>query len=592
MTNLLPRDRALGYHWRVSPDLVERLGLDPGGRDATRRARRSIVAALALAAETNRPWVSYSRTRDWYAGGEHYPGCDYTYDTVVPAANALIEAGLVEEVRGYILRDGKGPQSRMRASGLFLERLGADLAVEHVAPRVPLIMKDEDGRLMPLPRTEQARRMLRSIEAANEGFRPIKVAVNWEKAAAEDWEIGPRHWKARKVDDDGEITWAHVLPTPHQYAVQICGRGLLDAHGRLYAWWMGLPSERRLELLINGDPVAEPDFECIHADLLYAIAGVTRDRKPYETGVHDRRHGKLAFFVGLNADGGREGAVRAIAHHPTWRKEWRLSYDYARQVYDAILKHNAPIADFFGSDAGVHLMGIDSRMCLKVLKGCRKAGIPALPVHDSFAVPEQHEGTVRGIMEEVLHETRVGISPGTSNTSAKNILQARRAFLSSSVPSSSPSVKAKSSHTSFVREKAQGKLVSHPVQPVEAVSAPCSPTSPPEPRTPSWDRVARERSMLQYQVRLAALFAQEDGVCPGSHVWSERIDAGRMIAATVSEHEWKTGLRAFPRSLVPDRLPGEAKPKAAPSRARRSRKAPFLPVQGRRHRETPDQARA
>ncbi|RZK86815.1 MAG: hypothetical protein EOO66_21315, partial [Methylobacterium sp.] len=411
---------------------MKKLGLNPGGREAARRARRSIVAALALAAETDRPWVSYSRSREWYAGGEHYPGCDYTYDTVVPAANDLIEAGLVEEVRGYILRDGKGPQSRMRASALFLERLGADLAVEHVAPRAPLIMKGEDGRLMPLPRTEQARRMLKGIEAANDGLRDIKVAIS-PKSLSENWEIGPRHWKARKVDDEGEITWAHVLPTPHQYATRICGRGLLDAHGRLYAWWMGLPAERRLELLINDDPVAEPDFECIHADLLYSIAGVKRAHNPYETGVHLRKYGKLAFFVGVNADGGREGAVRAIAHHPTWRKEWKLSYGYAGEVYDAILRHNATISHFFGSDAGVHLMGIDSRMCLKVLKGCRRAGIPCLPVHDSFIVPRQHKGTVQGIMEEVLHETRVGISPGTSNTSVKNILHARRACLSASV---------------------------------------------------------------------------------------------------------------------------------------------------------------
>lgn len=552
-----PHDRPLGYHWRVSPELVEKLGLSPGIRDAAKRARRSIVAELALAAETDQPSISYSRTRDWYAGGGHYPGCDYTYDTVVPAVDELIEAGLVIEKRGLVREGGSGIQSTMRASALFLERLGGALAVEHVAPRTCLLMRGEDGRMMPLPRTEEVRRMLRGIEAANEGVHDIRVSVS-PKAQADDWRFGERHWQARKIDKNGCETWAHVLPTPHQYLVQILGRGRTDCHGRLYAWYLGLPKVRRRELLLNDGPVEEPDFDFIHPYLLYTIVGARLEGDPYVTDVHDRDHNKLALNVGINAKGGRTGAIQAIANHKKWRG-WGLSYEHAGEVYDQVSRRNPAIAQYLGSDAGVRLMGIDSRMCMQVLKRCRKEGIAALPVHDSFIVPEQHKGTVQAIMEEVLHATSITISPGGSSTSAKSIRH---------TPGASP-------------------VASSPVSP--PVAAPAPSAASPVPRALRWDPAERLKAMVAYQINVERAEMAQDRREGIVEVWERREARARETARSVCADENATGMRAFPLRIVPDRLGGTEK--SSPKVGRSPRKSGST-VRGRRPRVTPFEARA
>lgn len=554
-------DRVLGYHWRVSPELVEKLGLDPGGRAAAQRARRSIVAALALAAETNRTWISYSRSKDWYAGGARYPGCDYTYDTVVPAADDLIEAGLVEEERGLAREGGSGIQSRMRASDLFLQRLGGDFAVKHIGPGSNLIMRDEDGRMAPLPRTERVARMVKAMDAVNAGIRDIRLTVSPD-ASPEDWRFGPRQWAARKVCKNGEERWAYVLPTPHHYLVRILGRGRLDCHGRLYGWHLGLPRLRRRELLIDGLETAEPDFEFLHPTLLYAFAGATLEGDPYVTDVHDRDHNKLALNIAINAPGGRFGAIHAIARHPKWQGEWGLSQEYAAEVYDEVARRNAPIARYLASDAGIHLMGIDGRMCMQVLKGCREAAIPALPVHDSFIVPKDRNGEVEAIMDRTLHEVRVGISSGTTKASFGNALQ-KLSPARSSASASSPARKAKPKRVVVApSEKRPAKVVSLPVQTVEAEPAP-------EPIPADFD----------LQERVLALRERYEAKARGRHRkltdaarsgWGERpsyedkkrdfADAKRAAEA-LAEAEANTGFRIV--LDVPWRLSEDAKARRA-----------------------------
>ncbi|GJD65661.1 hypothetical protein MPEAHAMD_5856 [Methylobacterium frigidaeris] len=569
--------------------MVERIGLHPGVRAPEQRARRSIVAALALAAETGRPWISYSRTRGWYAGGAHYPGCDYTYDTVVPAADELIEAGLVEEVRGLVREGGSGVQSRMRASPLFLERLGADLSIEHVGPGCHLIMRDEDGRMAPLPRTEEVHRMLKGMEAVNEGVHPLRLTVS-RKADQSNWRFGPRQWAARKIGKDGCERWAYVLPTPHHYLIRILARGRVDCHGRLYGWYQGLPKLRRAELLLNDDPVAEPDFEHLHPTFLYTIAGIPLTYDPYDTQVIERDHTKLALNVAINAPGGRVGAIRALADHPKWRQEWKLDYRAAERAYDEVARLNAPISHFLGSDAGIRLMGLDSRMCIQVLKGCRKAGIPALPVHDSFIVPATKVGEVEAIMDRVLHETRIGISPGSSMISVKNILQAPRhgaaaaaasplTAASGSGPGRKASAKGTAAKAISRSVQALPKAQARPVLPVVGEALPAS-----------WDLGARNLALVEdFQAavrarhrKLAAGAAAGWGQAPTASERRLDLSQARGLAEWTAEQERSTGLCVA--AGVPYALSDEARAKREKRLAGERERAcrPRPPVRPRR----------
>lgn len=53
-------------------------------------------------------------------------------------------------------------------------------------------------------------------------------------------------------------------------------------------------------------------------------------------------------------------------------------------VYDLAVKYHEPIADAFGSDAGMELMNLDAAIALDVLYHFCSAGAPYLSVHDFF----------------------------------------------------------------------------------------------------------------------------------------------------------------------------------------------------------------
>jgi hypothetical protein len=193
----------------------------------------------------------------------------------------------------------------------------------------------------------------------------------------------------------------------------------MDCHGRLYGFWQNLPKARRKELRINGELIIEPDFACLHPTLLYAMKGIRLDYDPYDTGCFPRDHGKLALNIGINCKRGLPGAVNTLMSRDGWNQTRR----YTERLVDSIAARNEPIREFIGSDAGVRLMGYDSRMALDVLKRCRRDGVAVLPVHDSFMTGRSKGGIVTAHMEQVLDETRVRLSQGSSRGSKQIRLQ-------------------------------------------------------------------------------------------------------------------------------------------------------------------------
>ncbi|UYW28359.1 hypothetical protein OKC48_07540 [Methylorubrum extorquens] len=570
---LRPRDRTWGFDWRASPKVVAALGLAPTGCDRHERTLSSMVAALGLAAETDMEWLSYSRSRDWYAEG-HYDRTPISYSTVVASVSRLGEAGLIEEVRakrGAHL--AKVPlQSRIRATPLLVERL-AGTRFEHMTLLATLIMRDEDGRAMRLPNTERTRRMQADVDGINEWLAGLDVTLSSD-ASPEDWQRTEHHLKGRKVRD-GKVTWACALPTPTNTVVRILGRGRHDCHGRLYGWWQQLPKERRGELLINGELLIEEDFAALHPTLLYAMKGIKLDFDPYETAEFPRRHGKLALNVAISAKGGVRGAVNAL----TWDDNWTETRCYTERLLDEVVHRNLPIREFLGSDAGVRLMAIDSGMAIDVMKRCRKAGVDGvLPVHDSFLAPRRSGGQVTAIMQEVLDTTRVRLSGASSTTSTRTIRQTARRAAAAPVPPAAASPASPPSREAGLKEG----VAKVDFSPVQALPASPVPSVAPEPRTVSWVPAERLEAMIAYQIRLLAFERQQAG--PGSSWvdWEMRRAAVIELARDLCAHEVETGLRAFPRALVPDRLPGKAQPGKASPRARRSHQATSLQGQGRR----------
>jgi hypothetical protein len=172
---------------------------------------------------------------------------------------------------------------------------------------------------------------------------------------------------------------------------------------------------------IDGDSVVELDFVAMHVAIAYALAGVLMDGDPYDI-PHwkNRKRVKIALLTSFNA----RTEQKAIASLTDTRegKPACASRKEAARLLDAIKDRHHVIAHFFGRDAGMRLMNIDSRIMLAAVEYLMERGIKCIPVHDSIVVPAKHEGVA---MEALAHGWKVALpsyAHGIGIT-RKNLLQ-------------------------------------------------------------------------------------------------------------------------------------------------------------------------
>lgn len=445
-------DRPLSCDWTADIGVLERIGMVTPARRGQAQARASIVACLVTEKLGANRRVAYSRDNNFYAetrDAPRYTGMAYSRDLVCRFIDALGERGLV--VNGVAApqppREGEDPKKRMQSTCWATDELMALVGagdVRHRRPGVPVVMRREDKSLIDLPDTDWARRMIRETESLNEWLERIDVTVRPD-ASPEDWDVGAFHMRARKVKKSGKVSWVTVVPTdPH--VVRVLSREHRDKGGRLYGWWQNLPKDRRAELMINQELIFEPDFTALHPTLLYAMQGLilrSGEFDPYTPDLRrwTRKAGKLALNVAINART-ITAAVWALQAKRLEKGDdglpkWRFGLAETRRIIDALIEHNKPIARYICSDMGVTLMGIDSRMCVEVMKRCRRDGVAVLPVHDSFMTGRSNEATVTGHMAEVMDQTRTRLFSGVTRVYGLNVLS-DAAIASSPVASLAP----------------------------------------------------------------------------------------------------------------------------------------------------------
>ncbi|WP_147372417.1 hypothetical protein [Henriciella barbarensis] len=165
--------------------------------------------------------------------------------------------------------------------------------------------------------------------------------------------------------------------------------GSLERGGRLNgsAFWLCLPKEqRRANLRISGEPIAEVDIRAAVPAIAYAYVGQSPDGDPYA----------LPQAPDIPRD-----AVKKVMMQMFWSEissrsrlpdEARLMIPdayTAKHVYSRIRERNAPIASLLGrSDPlGAKLMWFESEIIMEATLRCYTAGIHALPLHDALLVP-------------------------------------------------------------------------------------------------------------------------------------------------------------------------------------------------------------
>jgi hypothetical protein len=182
-----------------------------------------------------------------------------------------------------------------------------------------------------------------------------------------------------------------------------------DQGGRLYSQpadknYQQQPSEKRLEMTINGSPVVEIDLRASYLTIFHAWHGVQLDREkdPYVIpGLGEEARDIVKLWVA--ATFGSAGPLRkwpkdllrdyeAEHGHPLDRKRYSVA-----KLRELIITHH-PLLGQWGQplkDGRVRtwadLMFDESRVVVAAMQGLMRDGVPSLAVHDSLIVPEQHE---------------------------------------------------------------------------------------------------------------------------------------------------------------------------------------------------------
>jgi hypothetical protein len=84
------------------------------------------------------------------------------------------------------------------------------------------------------------------------------------------------------------------------------------------------------------------------------------------------------------------------------------AYPKARELVDALKKKHAPIANLFGTGAGLRAQYLDSQIAERVMLTLAQEGIAALPVHDSFIVQTRHAERLNAVMHEAFKHVTGG----------------------------------------------------------------------------------------------------------------------------------------------------------------------------------------
>ena len=188
-----------------------------------------------------------------------------------------------------------------------------------------------------------------------------------------------------------------------------------DSAGRIYTGKYGHQSLRQIErqtIEFNGEPSVEMDFSALHIRLICDLGDVEFEGDPYslwpETTPPMRMLAKMVINAALNATS-RTAAISACNQAMSSRTtagEWKTGKARSKantllaavretglsfaSIYDTALERHEPLAEFFGSDAGMMLMNIDGRIAFNVLRHFAKHNTPCLGVHDSFVCPAKH----------------------------------------------------------------------------------------------------------------------------------------------------------------------------------------------------------
>lgn len=161
--------------------------------------------------------------------------------------------------------------------------------------------------------------------------------------------------------------------------------------GRIYSRFQNLPKSLRAELKISGHRTVELDFKANHLMMLLAGKVSPLPEDPYTDIAFEastsREKVKKFFTASLGAND-EEKAFNALKSS----RVNRIQFDILKE---AAIKLFPVLKDALFKDVGAMLQSLEGQIALDIMVEGAKAGIPVLPVHDSFITLAEHEDWLR-----------------------------------------------------------------------------------------------------------------------------------------------------------------------------------------------------
>jgi hypothetical protein len=174
---------------------------------------------------------------------------------------------------------------------------------------------------------------------------------------------------------------------------RVFNNGTFSQGGRFYGGFhLELLRNLRKRILINGEPVVEPDFSALHIRMLYHLEGIDYREDPYAIlcdSKEERKVFKIIFLVAINAETQKKAIYGIQKELEENGIPFDTDYQNLKRCLQRVKSVHGPIAKYLNTGVGLKLQNLDSRITDLILKTLTREEIPVLPVHDSFIVRER-----------------------------------------------------------------------------------------------------------------------------------------------------------------------------------------------------------
>ena len=380
---------------------MQRIKRAINGTDIARRSQKDKFNRHSLAVIPNLfrgLRIRYSRDHTGSPLPEMYLSEGLKSRSIIKVVDALIESGLIDHTKGYCdYKKKSGLQSSFTVTALFHEIV--DGLQPEFRPVIvnPIVLRDPSSWSFASGKLKKLKGPPLNYQDTSYTRKQRSVLIRYN-AFLSKYEVIHR----------SDTKSSRIYP-----ALNRIFSGDFNHGGRFYAdhgGYQQLSSDDRLELLIDGEPVAELDYNALHVRFAYGLSGMDYSKviggDPYTIEGVPREVAKLIVIIGINSTS-KPRAIASIKRKLTDQGSPWADADIAH-IFEQFTAYHSPIAEWFGSGAGRYFQKVDSDLMREILLACMDLEIVALPVHDSIIVPESKSEIAREIMISAFKDSGFG----------------------------------------------------------------------------------------------------------------------------------------------------------------------------------------